>query len=105
VDGLHDVLIARIDELEETARAAQYGRGGLSVSWPRAGGKDALVAFWNADPITAALRGYAEDRDVLRRHVARASDTCQAHRAIPWPCPDVLSVARRHDVQLPGPGR
>jgi hypothetical protein len=81
------------------------------------------IATW--DPSTV-LRGLAEDRDILRRHApmpiklddpnlsklldflhATTEPLCLHGRdsggivleAVLWPCPEVLSVARRHRIE------
>jgi len=76
---------------------------------------------WHKPYVEFVLRGLAEDRDILRRHepdripADRPQDWdcrgCEVHmgnlscdygeheHTVPWPCPEVLSVARRHGIE------
>jgi len=125
VSDLHARITAAIDQAEALARRAwdaepgrwalhhnqtRYGRvdeweirdyGGVSLAWVFTE-NDARFIVAHASP-DVALRGLAEDRDILRRHAPNEALLCTPaiHTTLTaWVlCPEVLSVARRHGIE------
>lgn len=77
---------------------------GLLTSWSRA-------EFIAAQNPTLTLRRVEADRRVLARHWAQEGhdyEWCVSCRDVdgvdpPWPCPDVLDLAARYDVEVDQP--
>jgi hypothetical protein len=130
MSNLHEQLIETIDQAEADLRAMEKTPG-LGVSEV-----DGCTCYGGSLPeghepgcglepgpvwtlINSALRGLAEDRDILRRHAPcdeeiigplgtfgiqtvcmNCSDLDQDfQRVVLWPCNDALSLARRHGLE------
>jgi hypothetical protein len=107
---LHQRILAAIDAEETIAKAAERD---CPSPWMRSmfriGLPDMAEYIAAQDPATT-LRRLAEDRDVLARHAFVdwyeggtgcwycSGEENAEHRIVDWPCPDVLSVARRHGI-------
>lgn len=110
---LHERITARLDELQRIAKAADAvfpgpWRHDHRHKWMHDGDGNhidsanaALGAFMAANAPDLVLRGLAEDRDILRRHRQEAYEDgdCNWCSTIGWPCPEILSLARRHGIQ------
>jgi len=118
--SLHEALTRRIDELERIAKAADAEfpgpwRHNQHTKWICDGENrviDSAAArlgtFMTTQDPAAVLRGLTEDRDILARHQRdHIYNDQQWHCCVcvdsdmdneRWPCPDVLSLARRHGL-------
>lgn len=107
---LHTRLRSAVEARLALAQAAQGSGERLSLSWPRAHGKTALAAFFNAaDPIAFVIRACQADLDRLNEHTPVLSNIddppgyahlcrrCFGHP--PWPCSEISRLAEVYQIE------